>query len=613
MLFFKNIQIKVRQSTLSRSLKVLDSQDRKKILIASILQSLLGILDLIGVALIGLVGALSVNGIKSEKPGNRVNYALELLHINNFIFQKQVAILGLFAALIFVFRTVVSVVISKRILFFLSRRAAKITGVLTAKLLAQPLLKVQERSNQEILYALTIGVSTITLGVIGAALTIIADFSLLVIILSGLFVLDSTVALITIAFFGIIALLLYKSMTMRAQWLGKENARIGIKSSEKILEVLNSYRELVVKNRRSFYSTQIINARLELADIQAEYSFMPNISKYVIESGVILGSLVICGAQFLLQDATRAISTLAVFMAAASRLAPAILRMQSNAIQIRIASGSAVPTLELIESLSKFSDHSKESIFQSEHKSFYPNIELLGITFIYPNKANPALNNINLSIKKGELTAIVGPSGAGKTTLVDVILGVIMPKTGSIKISSLDPMEAINKWPGAIAYVPQDVMISNGSIKENLVLGYSQDEVGDDLIQNALRIAHLQDFVLSLSKGVDTHVGERGSNLSGGQRQRLGIARALITKPKLLVLDEATSSLDGQSESDISDSINEMRGEITVLLIAHRLSTVQNADKVVYMEEGKIICIGTFDEVRQKVPNFDKQASLMGL
>jgi ABC-type multidrug transport system fused ATPase/permease subunit len=196
---------------------------------------------------------------------------------------------------------------------------------------------------------------------------------------------------------------------------------------------------------------------------------------------------------------------------------------------------------------------------------------------------------------------------------VDVILGVIMPKTGSIKISSLDPMEAINKWPGAIAYVPQDVMISNGSIKENLVLGYSQDEVDDDLIQNALRIAHLQDFVLSLSKGVDTHVGERGSNLSGGQRQRLGIARALITKPKLLVLDEATSSLDGQSESDISDSINEMRGEITVLLIAHRLSTVQNADKVVYMEEGKIICIGTFHEVRQKVPNFDKQASLMGL
>jgi ABC-type multidrug transport system fused ATPase/permease subunit len=594
-------------------LKVLDPQDRKKLLLASILQSLLGILDLIGVAFIGLVGALAVNGIKSEKPGNRVNYALELLHIDDFIFQKQVAILGLFAALIFVFRTVVSVVVSKRILFFLSRRAAKITGVLTAKLLAQPLLKVQERSNQEILYALTIGVSTITLGVIGAALTIIADFSLVVIILIGLFALDTIVALITIVFFGIIGLLLYRNMTMRAQWLGKENARIGIKSSEKILEVLNSYRELVVKNRRSFYSTQIIKARLELADIQAEYTFMPNISKYVIESGVILGSLVICGLQFLLQDATRAISTLAVFMAAGSRLAPAILRMQSSAIQIRIATGSAVPTLELIESLSKFSDNSKESTFQTEHKSFYPNIELLGITFVYPNEVNPALNDINLSIKKGELTAIVGPSGAGKTTLVDVILGVIIPKTGSIRISSHEPTEAINKWPGAIAYVPQDVMISNGSIKDNLVLGYSQDEVADELIKNALRIAHLQNFVLSLSEGINANVGERGSNLSGGQRQRLGIARALITKPKLLVLDEATSSLDGQSESDISDSLNEMRGEITVLLIAHRLSTVRNADKVVYMEDGKILCVGTFDEVRQKVPNFDKQASLMGL
>jgi ABC-type multidrug transport system fused ATPase/permease subunit len=172
---------------------------------------------------------------------------------------------------------------------------------------------------------------------------------------------------------------------------------------------------------------------------------------------------------------------------------------------------------------------------------------------------------------------------------------------------------AVAKWPGAIAYVPQDVAISSGTIRENVALGFPEQQATDELVTNALKVAQLHQFVSDLPRGLDTQVGERGAKISGGQRQRLGIARAMFTRPHLLVLDEATSSLDGETEASISDAIHELRGSTTVVLIAHRLSTVRDADIVVYLADGKIKTMGTFDEVRRAVPDFDRQAKLMGL
>jgi ABC-type multidrug transport system fused ATPase/permease subunit len=220
---------------------------------------------------------------------------------------------------------------------------------------------------------------------------------------------------------------------------------------------------------------------------------------------------------------------------------------------------------------------------------------------------------VSISASAGKIIAIVGPSGAGKTTLVDVLLGVIEPDMGSIKVSRVTPLEAIAKWPGAISYVPQDVMVVNGSIRENVALGYPLEAASDELVNSALSIASLSDFVANLPEGLDSNLGERGGKISGGQRQRIGIARALFTKPKLLVLDEATSALDGDTEESISTDIQKLKGSTTVVLIAHRLSTVRDADLVLYMDKGEIVARGTFEEVRNSVPDFDRQAKLMGL
>jgi ABC-type multidrug transport system fused ATPase/permease subunit len=235
------------------------------------------------------------------------------------------------------------------------------------------------------------------------------------------------------------------------------------------------------------------------------------------------------------------------------------------------------------------------------------------VSLTYPGKRKPALKNVSFSVSEGESLAIVGPSGAGKTSIVDVLLGVLQADDGKVLISGEVPLRTISKWPGAISYVPQNVTVSNGTIRENVALGFPAEVATDELVWGALEIAQLEKFVKSLPLGLETPVGERGTSISGGQRQRLGIARAMFTKPKLLVLDEATSSLDGQTEADISEAVEYLHGKVTVVLIAHRLSTVRNAKQVIYMSDGEIRATGSFEDVRKAVPDFDRQAQLMGL
>lgn len=598
----------------NRISRILTPTDRRKLIFVSVAQVGMGFLDLFGIALIGILGALAITGVQSGQPGDRVLRALRLLQLETFSFQTQVAILAIVAGILLVGRTLLSIYFTKRILYFLSLRGASISSNLVSRLLRESLLKVQERTTQQTLYSVTTGVDSLVLGVIAVAVSLITDVAVLIVIAIGLFYVDPFIAISSFLFFAVIGFTLYYLMNIRAISLGKRNAVLTIASNQKIKEVLSSYRELIVRNRRSYYGKEIGQQRVLLARTQAETSFMPNYSKYIFEIAVVVGAILISASQFILHDAGRAIGTLAVFLAAGTRVAPAILRIQQGAVQIKGNLGAAKPTLDLLDELGELSEiEFEEDKIDFIHEGFVSRIEIDNIFLTYPGNSSPSLNQVSVQVDESKIVAIVGPSGAGKTSLVDVLLGVLKPDSGEVEISGMSSMDAIARWPGAISYVPQDVLIVDGTIRHNVALGFPASTLADDQIMSAIKDSALGEFVNSLPNGLDTEVGEAGAKLSGGQRQRLGIARALYTNPKLLVLDEATSALDGETESLVTESIQNLRGKVTVVMIAHRLSTVRNADTVIYMQSGRVQAVGTFEDVRKQIPDFDHQADLMGL
>lgn len=605
---------RLENSRVYACLLVLGKRERQKILLMTLAQIIVNLLDLFGVAIVGLLGALTVNGIKSQQPSSRITQILEFAHLNTFSFQLQVAILGLVVVFSMMLRTFLSIYFARKTLFFLAHQSAQISSLLISKLLAQDLLKVQKRTTQENLYAVTAGVNIVVIGVIGSSVLLLADISLLLLMLFGLFVVDPIVALTTLTLFGVIAYGLYRFMHVRAAKIAAHQMDLTIKSNGSLLDAINSYRELVVLNRRSYVSSQIAIQRNSLAEMTAELQFMPNLSKHVIESTVILSAMIISAIQFIVQDSTQAISTLAVFLAAGSRIAPAVLRLQQSAVQIRSSIASASSTLDLsleLESVNPLPID--KSVFDTNYDGFTPAIKLENVNFSYPGSHDTLITNLNLDIKAGDFVAIVGPSGAGKSTVVDLILGIIKPNSGSVTISNLDPLETYANWPGAVAYVPQDVYFFDGTVKDNLCLGYNSDLIGEEQLNQVLREAKLEVFFEGNNRGILTQVGEAGTKLSGGQRQRLGIARALLSRPKLLITDEATSALDSETEASLAESLLSLQGASTIVMIAHRLSTIRQANKVVYLSDGHIQAVGTFEEVRSQVFDFDNQAKLMGL
>jgi ATP-binding cassette subfamily C protein len=591
----------------------IDQKDRKKVYVATAFQVLLSILDLLGVALIGVIGALSINGIQSKKAGDRVEQLLSILNLQNFTFQTQVAILGLLATGVLISKTILSILISRKILNFLSSRSAQISRKILKKFLHQDLTNVNKYSQQEIIYASTYGVQNLTTGVIAATTNLIVDASLLAILFTGLAVVSPSLAISTLLTFLVIAIVLNYLMRNKAFSLGSEEMKFSVESNEKIWEILNTYREATVRNTRNYYADEIGKIRLKVSSAIAQKIFMPYIGKYVMEISTIVGALAITGTQFYFYDATTAITGLTLFIAATTRIAPAILRIQQGLVQIKNYLGNSAVTIELL-SLRE----NPNNVFQifdgmREGGEFEATVSLDRVCYKYESDSKFEIKDLSLEISHGEHIALVGPSGSGKTTVVDIVLGVVSPSSGSVRISGHNPIIAFSKWPQNVSYVPQLTIISNRSLRENILLGLPIEPESDAKILRALEKSGLENLVDSFPEGLDTILGDNGFRLSGGQRQRIGIARALYTSPTLLVMDEATSALDATTEDGITKTLLELKTEITMITIAHRLSTVRNADRVYYLNNGAIEAQGTFEEVRALVPNFDNQANLMGL
>jgi len=611
----KNLTPKNRYFFSAReALKLLSFRDKWILIFSVFIQIFLSVLDLLGVVAIGALGALSIQGIESHGPGNKVNIFLKMIHIQKLSFQNQVALLGAFASAILIVKTLTSVYVTRKIFYFLSRKSNEISANLIEQILYQDLVHIQVRTTQQILVSVSDGVKNLTIGVLATIVNMVADVAMLIIMSVGLIVIDPMIALSTVGLFLLTGFALYRILHVRAHKIGVQIVNITIENNQKILEALNTYREIVVRARQSFYIDQVRSLGRQLSALNAERTFQPYIGKYLIESVSVLGALSLAAFEFSTKNAVHAVATLAVFVTASTRIAPAALRIQQGALEIKSSSGLAESTLQLIAELGDVEEYDEEDRTPTfNYDDFTPNVFFNSVGFSYPGLNNFRLNDIDLAIKSGTSVAIVGPSGAGKTTLVDLLLGVLKPDEGSILIDRFDPQTASRLWTGGIGYVPQSIFITPGTIRENVGLGYPKPFLTDERIWGALAVAQLDKVVEALELKLDSNIGENGLSLSGGERQRLGIARAIFTSPKLLILDEATSALDGQTEEDLSTEIKKLSGKTTVVIVAHRLSTIRSVDQLIYMDKGKILAMGSIQDVKSAVPNFAKQARLMGL
>jgi ATP-binding cassette, subfamily B, bacterial PglK len=599
---------------IKKVLLLLEKIDRLKLFLVLIINSFLAFLDLIGVALIGITSAILIRGLQGLAAGDQVTRFLELLNLDGLPQQSLLILLGGSAIFFFILKTILSVYFLRRTLRYMSIRNAQISSSLVSKMLNRPVEKIFSKPIQYQIYNVTGGVERLIGGAVTSLLIIASDLVLLLVILVGLMLVDPITSVGTFMVFTGIAFLLYFLLHKRVAILNTKSAYQSIYFNQKVSEGINSFRDLFIKGGREFYVNEIRKTKMQLAGYDAEIKFIPNISKYTIEISVILGIAVIAGIQFYLFDSNRAIAVISVFLAASTRIAPAIIRLQQNVIAVKSSLSAAKPTFELIDELNGVEELGRtETAITTNHADFSPRLKLSNLKFIYSDATDETIQDISLEIAEGKFIAFVGPSGGGKSTLIDLILGLLAPSSGSIIISGLKPVDAIKKWPGSIGYVPQDVFIENSTVKENICLGFNPDSVPDDLVWQALQLADLSEFVKGLEGQLSYRISDAGKNLSGGQRQRLGIARALLTKPKIVIFDEATSALDAETENRVSESILKLTGECTVIFIAHRLSVVRSADMIYYIDKGKIVSQGSFEELRKLNADFNNQANFMGI
>ena len=592
----------------------LDKKDRFRLFLVLVVNTLLAFLDLIGVALIGVATAILIRGLQAQEVGDQVSRFLELLNLESVPQRSLLILLGACAVFFFILKTILSVYFLRRTLRYLSVRNAQISSTLVSKMLNRPVEKIFSRSIQHQIYNVTGGVDNLVGGVVTSLVIIASDIVLLLVILVGLLIVDPVTSIGTFVVFTGIAFLLYFLLHKRVETLSSKNAYLTIYFNQKVSEGINSFRDLFIKGGREYYVNEMRKSKMQLAAYDAELKFIPSISKYTIEVSVILGIAVISIIQFYWFDANRAIAVISLFLAASTRIAPAIIRLQQNFISIKSSLSGAQPTFELIDELNSVNElEGLETKIGTTHIGFVPRLKLENLKFTYSGAQDETIKGTSLNVAPGKFIAFVGPSGGGKSTLIDLMLGLLAPSSGSILISELPPVDAIKKWPGSIGYVPQDVFIENSTVKENICLGFDPKTVSDELVWDALKLADLSEFIEGLDGQLSYRISDAGKNLSGGQRQRLGIARALLTKPKIVIFDEATSALDAETENRVSESILKLTGECTVIFIAHRLSVVRSAGMIYYLDKGKIINQGTFDELRKLNADFNNQANFMGI
>lgn len=468
------------------------------------------------------------------------------------------------------------------------------------------------RTSSRLVRMADVGVAAVISGLLVPIIQLPALLVSAVTIIATLIVVQPLTAAVTIGYLGGMSLLMQRVLSKKSVEAGVVNRRYSYRVASIMTDMVGALKEITLQNKFDEVHEVLRVNRIHASRARANIRFLGIVPKFIMDTALIGGFLIVGVFSYLIDGSLNAaIGSVVLFAVAGMRLVPAITSYQSisNGINTNRAQVQAVlADMRRADSYRANSENLGKDPLHGDPKQLI----LKNITFQYPTGEEPAVSNLSMTIDMGSFIGIVGESGSGKSTLIDIILGLLVPQEGTILLDRQNLEDVLGAWRMRVGYVPQEVSLFDGTIAQNIALTWHKEPDIPKVIE-CLKKAQLWDAVEARPGGIQAQVGDRGIALSGGQRQRLGIARALYTDPYVLIMDEATSALDTKTESKVAEALSGLRGDVTVIQIAHRLSTVRDVDQLFFMEDSFLLASGTFDEVAASVPSFREQAQLAGL
>lgn len=581
-----------------KKLRVLfNKRDKKKFLLLFFMMIFAAIFETAGIGLIvPFVGIVTNPDMIQEQ--SILSYVYELL---NFQSTNAFILFGVgFLLTIFIFKNVYLLVfynLQYRVIF---NQKVKLSSTMFREYLTKPYTFHLQRNSAELLRNINGEVAKVFDGILLSSFQLTTEILVIISILSLLIVTAPLATIMSGILLGGSVLIFFKFFRNKITHLGKENQKVSREVIKWVNQGLGASKEIKVSGKESYF----VNSYSYQSKIMAKNTIYKNmldqVPRLFIETllvSVVLVTMIIIVFQG--TDTSRLVSTMSLFAMAAFRLMPSITRIVATLSTIRFSQPAlTVIYNDLIEDNKNKNLINAEAINESKplkvhsgEKIFCKSINLENVYFRYPNQNEYSIKNLSLTIPIGNSVAFIGTSGAGKTTIVDIILGLLNPEKGRVRVDGKNLYEILPIWQNKIGYIPQSIYLSDETIRKNVAFGIADKDIEDSAVQRAIKDAQLKDFIDSLPEGLDTVVGERGVRLSGGQRQRIGIARALYHNPEIIFLDEATSALDNDTEKEIMKAIDGLKGEKTLIIIAHRLSTIENCDIVFTVDKGKLASV----------------------
>lgn len=599
-------------NTLKELFQLLTPVQRRKFYVLQILVVLMAIMELVGIASIGPFMALvaDINLIETNSLYKQLYLTSGISNPTDFLFLAGLAVL-----LMLGLASVISILTTWRLSLYSMQVGTEIADRLYEHYLQQNWLFHSTGSSAQLTKQVATEAPRVTSAIIAPAMQLNSRLVLAVIISAAVISYNPIIALVGLLMFGAGYVVIYQLIKKRLIVNGANISSTSTQRFRLMNEGFGGIKDILIMGRNKHFIEQFHQENKILARAQGTTAAFSQVPRYFMELlafGAMI-SLVLVLLKLENGELSKVLPVLAVYALAGFKLLPALQQIYGSIITIKsgIAAFESIKP-DLIASQTTTSKPSKSNTPSTANAldiNQAKTLKLNEITFTYPNKHQPALDNVNMQIPINATIGLVGESGSGKSTTIDLILGLLQPDKGKLYLDAQEINASnLREWQQHIGFVPQSIYLSEGSIAENIAFGLSKAEINLEQVKQAAKLAHLDELIASLDKGLDTKVGERGVQLSGGQRQRIGIARALYNQASVLVFDEATSALDGITEKIIMDAIHELSGKKTIIMIAHRLKTVQQCDIIYMMDKGKVVAQGTYNQLLENNLRFKEMA-----